>query len=98
MRFLVDTGATLTILSRTDARRIGLDYRGGTPSKVMTGNGEVSGWRVSLDSVRIGATTVHDVDAFVVDNDALPVGLLGMTFLDRFDMHRRGETLVLQHR
>src|SRR5262245_28779206 len=29
LRFLVDTGATLTTLSRADARRIGLDYRSG---------------------------------------------------------------------
>jgi len=98
MRFLVDTGATLTTLSRTDARRIGLDYRSGTPSKVTTGGGEVSGWQVTLDSVRVGATTVRDVEAFVVDNDALPVGLLGMSFLGRFDMHRQGETLALRHR
>jgi aspartyl protease family protein len=98
MRFLVDTGATLTTLSRTDARRIGLDYRGGTPSKVVTGGGEVRGWRVTLDSVGVGATTVRDVEAFVVDNDALPVGLLGMSFLGRFDMHRQGETLALRHR
>lgn len=98
VRFLVDTGATLTTLSRADARRVGLDYRGGTPAKVMTGNGEVSGWRVSLDSVRVGDATVRDVEAFVVDNDALPVGLLGMSFLDRFDMHRQGSTLVLRHR
>jgi aspartyl protease family protein len=97
MRFLVDTGATLTTLSRMDARRLGLDYRSGTPSKVMTGSGEVSGWRVSLDSVRVGPTTVRDVEAFVVDNDALPVGLLGMSFLGRFDMHRQGATLVLRH-
>ena len=98
LRFLVDTGATLTTLSRTDARRVGLDYRSGTPAKVTTGGGEVSGWRVTLDSVRVGATTVRDVEAFVVDNDALPVGLLGMSFLGRFDMHRQGETLALRHR
>jgi aspartyl protease family protein len=98
MRLLVDTGATLTTLSRTDAQRIGLDYRSGTPSKVMTGSGEVSGWQVSLDSVRVGAATVRDVEAFVLDNDALPVGLLGMSFLRGFDMHRQGETLVLRHR
>jgi aspartyl protease family protein len=97
MRFLVDTGATLTTLSRTDARRLGVDYRSGTPSKVMTGSGEVGGWRVSLDSVRVGPTTVRDVQAFVVDNDALPVGLLGMSFLGHFDMHRQGATLVLRH-
>jgi aspartyl protease family protein len=98
VRFVVDTGATLTTLSRADARRVGLDYRGGAPAKSMTVNGVVNGWRVSLDSVSVGDTTVRDVDAIVVDNDTLPVGLLGMSFLGRFDMHRQGSTLVLRRR
>ena len=88
----------MTTLSRADARRIGLDYRGGTPIRTTTANGVVNGWRMSLDSVRVGDTTVRDVDAIVVDNDSLPVGLLGMSFLDRFDMHRQGSTLVLRRR
>jgi aspartyl protease family protein len=98
VRFVVDTGATFTTLSRADARRVGLDYRGGAPAKSMTVNGVVNGWRVSLDSVSVGDTTVRDVDAIVVDNDTLPVGLLGMSFLGRFDMHRQGSTLVLRRR
>ena len=98
MRFVVETGATLTTLSRADAQRIGLDYRGGKPTRTTTANGVVNGWRMSLDSVRVGDTTVRDVDAMVVDNDTLPVGLLGMSFLGRFDMHRQGSTLVLRRR
>jgi hypothetical protein len=34
--------------------------------------------------------TVRDVDAMVIDNDTPPVGLLGMSFLGHFDMHRQG--------
>lgn len=98
VRFVVDTGATLTTLSRADARRIGLDYRDGVPAEAMTVNGVVNGWRVSLDSVSVGNTTVRDVDALVVDNDTLPVGLLGMSFLGQFDMQRQGSTLVLRRR
>ena len=98
VRFVVDTGATLTTLSRADAQRIGLDYRRGTPIRTGTANGVVNGWRMSLDSIRIGDTTVRDVDAMVVDNDTLPVGLLGMSFLGRFDMQRQGSTLVLRRR
>ena len=98
VRFLVDTGASLTMLSRADAQRVGLDYRGGAPANVTTANGVVNGWQVSLDSVSVGETTVRDVDAVVVDNDTLPVGLLGMNFLNRFDMHRQGSTLLLRRR
>ena len=98
VRFLIDTGATVITLSRADARRIGLDYRSGTPTSAMTVNGAVRGWRVSLDSVRVGGMTVRDVEAIVLDADTLPVGLLGMSFLDRFDMRRDGTKLVLRQR
>jgi aspartyl protease family protein len=98
VRFVVDTGADLTTLSRAEARRIGLDYRGGTPAKVTTVNGVVNGWRLSLDSVRVGDMVVRGVEAVVVDNDTLQVGLLGMSFLGRFDMQRHGATLVLRRR
>ena len=98
VQFLVDTGATLTTLSRDEAKRIGLDYKDGTPTRSMTANGVVQGWRVSLDTVRIGNATVRDVDAMVIDSDALGVGLLGMSFLDHFDLVRQGSTLVLRRR
>ncbi len=96
MTFLVDTGATLTTLSRADAARIGLDYHRGTPAAAMTANGMVRGWRVSLESVRLGDVIVRDVDAMVIDNDSLAAALLGMSFLGRFDMQRQGSTLVLR--
>jgi predicted aspartyl protease len=54
------------------------------------------GWRLSLDSVRIGDTTLRDVDAMVVDNDTLPVGRLDMSC--RCDLQRPGSTLVLRRR
>lgn len=98
VRFIVDTGATLIALSRAQAQRIGLDYERGTPAQSWTPNGVVNGWRISLDSVRVGNTTEHDVAAIVVDHDSLPVGLLGMSFLNRFDMQRQGATLVLRRR
>ena len=50
----------------------------------------------SLDSVEIGDVMVRDVDAMVVDNDALSTALLGMSFLGRFDMQRQGTTLILR--
>jgi aspartyl protease family protein len=96
VRFIVDTGATLTTLSRADARRVGLDYRRGIPAKTMTANGVAIGWRLSLDTVSVGGMELRDVDAMVLDDDSLPFALLGMSFLRRCDMHRQGSTLVLR--
>ena len=98
VRFLVDTGASVTTLSRADAQRIGLRYRDGVPTQSMTVNGRVKGWQIALDSLRVGDVTVHDVIAVVVDNDLLPFGLLGMTYLDHFEIQRQGTTLVLRRR
>jgi aspartyl protease family protein len=96
VRFIIDTGATLTTLSRGDARRIGIDYRRGIPAKTLTANGVALGWRLTLDTVGVGGMELHDVDAMVLDDDSLPFALLGMSFLRRCDMHRQGSTLVLR--
>jgi aspartyl protease family protein len=98
MKFLVDTGATVTALSRGDAKRLGLDYGRGKLTVGMTAGGAVRGWRITLASVKVGDVSVRDVDALVIDNDSLAFGLLGMSFLDRFDMQRQGPTLVLRRR
>jgi len=84
-------------VSRADAERIGIDYRNGKPILVETANGTARAWRVTLDSVSIGGTTVHDVVGDVTDS-SMSVALLGMTFLNHFDMQRQGATLVLRRR
>jgi aspartyl protease family protein len=97
VRFLVDTGASLTTLSRAQAKRIGLRYRSGPPARAATANGLVDGWLVELDSVRVGSVTVRNVNAMVIDAE-LSLGLLGMSFLDKFDLEQQGSTLVMRRR
>lgn len=99
VRFLVDTGASLTTLSRKHAQKIGLRYRHGAQTFASTANGIVKGWHISLDSVRVGEVTVRDVEAMIIDNDALGgVALLGMSCLNRFDMQHQAGSLVLRQR
>jgi aspartyl protease family protein len=95
--FLVDTGATTVALSRPDAERLGIDYKRGSPIVSETANGLARGWRVTLASVSVGGTTIRDVQADVTDS-SMSVALLGMTFLNHFDMQRQGATLVLRRR
>ena len=55
------------------------------------------GWRVKLASVRIGEVEVRDVDA-VVGPQPMPYILLGNSFLNRFQMQRDNDQMVLERR
>jgi aspartyl protease family protein len=95
MRFLVDTGATWVALSTADAARLAIDYRKGEPNLMSTANGMATAYKVKLDSVRVGDIMVNNVDAVVMDGAGLGIALLGMSFLNRMEMRRAGETMVL---
>jgi len=97
MRFILDTGATSIALPAADAVRLGLDYRKGRPGTIHTANGPAPAWRVKLDSVRIGGIELQNVDALVLEQ-GLDVGLLGMSYLNRVEMFRSGETMTLKRR
>jgi aspartyl protease family protein len=94
VRFLVDTGATAVSLSSTDANRLGIDYRKGQPGLMGTANGAALAYKVKLDTVRVGDIVVNNVDAAVLEGQ-MPFALLGMSFLNRMDMKRAGQTMVL---
>ncbi len=97
VRFIVDTGASMISLGSGDARRIGLDASKGEQGLVNTANGQTRVSRVKLDTVRIGEIVLNNVDALVHQND-LPVALLGMSFLNRMEMQRNGDTMTLKKR
>lgn len=97
VEFVVDTGATLVSLSSKDARRIGLSYLGGKSVMMRTANGTAPAYLVKLDSVRVGDIALVGVEAVVMENQDMPV-LLGMSFLNRTDMRREGQTMVLTRR
>lgn len=96
-RFVVDTGATLVVLPSSEARRLGIEYRTGHAGTTQTANGPATAWRIKLDSVKIGAIEIKNLDAAVVES-GLDIALLGMSFLDRVEMHREGPTLTLLKR
>jgi aspartyl protease family protein len=97
VRFLVDTGATSVVLPGRDAERLGLDYRKGERGLNQTANGVVATYSVTLDSVRLGDIEVRAVDAVVIEQ-GLNIALLGMSFLNRVDMKRDGQSMVLIRR
>jgi aspartyl protease family protein len=98
VRFLVDTGATAVSLSSADATRLGIDYRKGQPGFMGTANGTVVAYRVKLDTVRVGDIVANNVDAAVLEGNPMQFVLLGMSFLNRMEMKREGQTMVLIRR
>ena len=97
VRFVVDTGATAVTLPASEAIRIGLDYRSGMREAVQTANGVAQAYHVTLTSVKIGDIQLSAVDALVVE-EGLPIALLGMSFLNRVEMRRSGQTMTFIRR
>ena len=97
VRFLVDTGASMISLGASDARRIGIDASKGEQAITSTANGQAVVTRVKLDNVRVGEITMSNVDALVHQQD-MPFALLGMSFLNRMEMQRDGDTMTLKKR
>ncbi len=97
MLYMVDTGASSVAIGRPDAERMGLPFLKGQPVLMRTANGEAQGWRMRLDSVRIGDVEVHGVDAVIVPQP-MPYVLLGNSFLSHFQMTRQGSEMVLERR
>jgi aspartyl protease family protein len=97
VRFLVDTGATQVALSAQEADRIGLPYTSGERVLMSTANGQVVGYQVHLDSVRVGDVEVHNVEA-IVSAMPMPFVLLGNSYLNHFQLTRQNDTLTLEKR
>jgi aspartyl protease family protein len=97
VRFLIDTGASTTVLSLSDARRVGIDVDALAFNRpVQTANGVTYFASAWLDSLTIGSTRLASVPVGVMPDDALDTSLLGMTTINRFSSWRvEGDKMVL---
>jgi aspartyl protease family protein len=98
LQFMVDTGATSVVLTSSDARRAGINYLAGPRALSQTANGLVPVYSVKIDRLKVGDIEVTNVDAMVVEGERLPIALLGMSFLNRMEMRRDGQTMTLIRR
>jgi aspartyl protease family protein len=94
---VADTGATLVVLSFEDAERLGLSPKSLDFSGVaQTANGAARVAPLTLAEVRLGDIAVRDVPAAIAERGALPINLLGMSFLGRLkSFEMKGRELVL---
>ena len=98
MQYMVDTGASTVAIGRPDAQRMGLKFEEqGQSVRMNTANGVAQGWRMRLDSVRVGDVELRGVDA-IVTPQPMPYVLLGNSFLREFQMSRNGDEMVLHKR
>jgi len=98
IRFLVDTGANIVVLNSGDAERLNIDYKKGIRNIATTASGEAPMFSIELDKISIGGITLENVQSGVIEGAFPTRPLLGMTFLGRLDMNRKGGTMVLRER
>ena len=97
IRVMVDTGASVVVLTHEDAARLGLALEPKDFDAVMqTASGPVGAADVMLSHVAVAGARVDDVRALVVQ-DGLPHSLLGMSYLGRLSrFEATPEALTLQ--
>ena len=83
VRVMVDTGASVVVLTPTDAARLGLRlHTSDFSAEVVTASGPVAAAPVQLKAVSVAGARVEQVEALVVA-EGLPHSLLGMSYLGR---------------
>jgi clan AA aspartic protease (TIGR02281 family) len=84
-RFLVDTGASVCVVTPAVAKALDLEGDGGETVQLQTIAGATRGRATTLASVAVGDAETRDVAAVVHQLEGLD-GILGNTFLGRFTM------------
>src|SRR5437879_10205108 len=90
MRLVVDTGASVVVLSAADASRLGVDWRQGPRRMMQTANGATAGYLVKLDKVKVGDIEHTNVKSTVPEQGLGAVGPLGRRVRNRAERQRDG--------
>ena len=83
VKFLVDSGATMTTVGRETARRTGIEVSDTRNQLVRTGNGIIRVATGRADSLQVGPVERQGMQLHVADTEDLNV--LGMNFLSTLD-------------
>jgi aspartyl protease family protein len=100
VRAVVDTGASAIYLGRAQATALGIDTARARRAEMSTFRGPRTIWVLKLDRVQVGSLVARDVDAWVVEEgeEGPPQPLLGMSFLQRFEVRVGGGAMTLRER
>ena len=96
VHFLVDTGATVVVLTEADAQRLGFDKTNLIyDRKVITAMGPTQAAQVTLSSVGVGDSTVNNVEALIIPQGG--TSLLGMSYLGRLSRIEATPSSLILH-
>lgn len=99
VEFMVDTGASWVAMNTRMARKLGINYRyEGDQSVAGTAAGNVRVFLVKLQSVKVGEIELQNVDGAVIDSPTADDILLGASFLNRVDLMRQGQMMMLREK
>lgn len=81
---MIDTGASVVAINRSTARRIGVDIAASDfRHEVSTANGTTRAAIAMIDEMQLGSIGLRDIQAVVLEDEALSHTLVGMSFLNR---------------
>ncbi|MEW5008136.1 MAG: TIGR02281 family clan AA aspartic protease [Cycloclasticus sp.] len=92
--FVLDTGATNISIPGNVAKKMHLT--GGYPERTRTANGDITVYRVMLDSVKLGSIELKNIAAHINPNMNGKGVLLGMSFLKHLEMLQKDQKLTLR--
>lgn len=96
VRFLVDSGATTTSISRETAARVGVQPAGGLQAVVQTANGMVMVDRGRADRLKVGDIERRNVAVHISESFG-EMNVIGMNFLSTLKSWSvEGRTLILK--
>ena len=96
VRFLIDSGATTTSISRATAERVGIEPSRGFGAMVQTANGVVTVARGRAESLEVGPIERRDLAVHISDAFG-DMNVIGMNFLSTLSAWGvEGRTLVLR--
>jgi aspartyl protease family protein len=97
VRFMIDSGATTTAMSRSAAVAAGIAIdESGFPVSISTANGTVEARRARMERLALGSIQADDL-AVVVAEEFGDTNVLGMNFLSQLESWRvEGRFLILQ--
>lgn len=102
-RMMLDTGATFVTVPPAVASRAGIKSQGVETIGLYTANGRINVPKVFIRKMQVGDVEAEDIAGAIVLGhlpEAPDMGLLGMSYLERFKFHidQERSVLILQRR